>query len=355
MPAKRGLETSWGRQNIFVVIFNLQNDGKLMKLFPNSGLLRLRRKEAAKKEESRIRNGNSFLEKMISECDGRSNPYSIFSAKELEKATNMYDPHQVYHRDLPFTLYKGCHEDYDRPILIKRYTCNNKDSLEMAINDVVLSTQLNKHNNMLRLLGCCLETRIPILVFQFPHCGNLRKHIGTDNTIQGHPLLSWKSRLEVAKGIEDEIAYLHWGLSKPIVHKNLGPKCIFLDNNFVAKVTDFSLSLSIPLGKDHVEVDRISGHYRYMAYEYALYGRVTEMVDVFAFGNVLLEILLGETFVQISINPDEKLRQLSRTDTNENSNLSDSPHCTSTEGEVFAFEDVPARACLRAEVLAGAD
>ncbi|KAK6916205.1 Serine-threonine/tyrosine-protein kinase, catalytic domain [Dillenia turbinata] len=206
----------------------------------------LGRNKASKREEFKIRNGGLLLEKMISECDGKSNPYSIYSAKELEKATNKYDPNQLIDSDPYFDMYKGFHEEYDCPILVK---CFIDYGLEKAIKEIVLSSQANRHKNVLRLLGCCLETEIPILVFEYPHCGTLSKHIGTCNLVPDHPLLPWKPRLKVSEGIAYAIAYLHTGFSKPIIHNNLSSTSIFLDNDFVAKLANFSFSKSIPLGQ----------------------------------------------------------------------------------------------------------
>jgi serine/threonine protein kinase len=100
----------------------------------------------------------------------------------------------------------------------------------------------------------------------------------------------------VAEQVKDcrTIAYLHTGFSRPIIHRDIKPQNILLDQHDVPKLSDFSLSISIPEGETHVETDEVVGTFGFACPSYAKTRMVTEKTDVFGFGMVLLEILTGQ-------------------------------------------------------------
>ncbi|KAA8524939.1 hypothetical protein F0562_011423 [Nyssa sinensis] len=123
---------------------------------------------------------------------------------------------------------------------------------------------------MLMLFGCCLETEIPMLVYEYADNGVL------SNYIHHHQqLLPWESRLKVAKEIADAMAYLHMGMSKITIHWNIKFSNIFLDKNYVVKLSDFSLAVSIPSGKEYVET-QLRGTVGYVTPECFVSARLTE-------------------------------------------------------------------------------
>ncbi|KAA8524941.1 hypothetical protein F0562_011421 [Nyssa sinensis] len=123
---------------------------------------------------------------------------------------------------------------------------------------------------MLMLFGCCLETEIPMLVYEYADNGVL------SNYIHHHQqLLPWESRLKVAKEIADAMAYLHMGMSKITIHWNIKFSNIFLDKNYVVKLSDFSLAVSIPSGKEYVET-QLRGTVGYVTPECFVSARLTD-------------------------------------------------------------------------------
>ncbi|XP_059656724.1 serine/threonine-protein kinase ZRK1-like [Cornus florida] len=236
------------------------------------------------KERNMLRNGGMLLEELLHSCDGKYNPFPIFSAQDLVIATNHYS-HLFCEDYRSYKIYRG--SSNGRPILVKSYY----KYIENGINDIVFASQLNNHNNIHMLLGCCLETEYPILVFEYPENGLLSDHIFGDHH---HQPLPWDCRLKVAKEVADALAYLHTGLSMPIIHRHVKPLNIYLDGNYVAKLSDFSLSVSIPPGEEYVETLRVEGTIGYLAPEYFQTSRATEKCDVYSFGSLLIEILSGE-------------------------------------------------------------
>ncbi|KAF8391583.1 hypothetical protein HHK36_023889 [Tetracentron sinense] len=241
---------------------------------------------------------------MITSCIGKSNPIKVFSAEELEKATNNYDPNLILHEDWGYAFYRGTTAHGGRTIFVKKFIYRLDDEhqarkvLEGTVNEVAIASQLN-HKNVLKLLGCCLETQIPIQVYEFASNGNLYHSVcrieGEDNEDPTRPRhqISWKSRLRIATEIAYAITYLHKSTSKPIVHRDVKSSNIFLDEHFVAKLSDFTHSVPIPLGETHVK-DDVQGTFGFIAPEYCRLGLVTEKTDVFSFGMLLLELLMGK-------------------------------------------------------------
>lgn len=104
--------------------------------------------------------------------------------------------------------------------------------------------------------------------------------------------MTWKSRLKIAREIAYAVAYLHTAFSRPIVHRNIISSSIFLDEHNNAKLSDFSLSVSIH-ENETLKVGRINWKHGYVSPEYGMHGEVTEKIDVYSFGALLLEFLTG--------------------------------------------------------------
>ncbi|KDO40153.1 hypothetical protein CISIN_1g045247mg, partial [Citrus sinensis] len=114
-----------------------------------------------------VRNGATVLKELIASSHGKYNPYRIFSAKELEIATNNYDEREVIKQcDFYITkLYKGFWQE--RLISVLKFDESLPDSVyKYSINNIVYAAQMD-HKHILKLIGCCLETPIPILVFEY--------------------------------------------------------------------------------------------------------------------------------------------------------------------------------------------
>ncbi|GAY33704.1 hypothetical protein CUMW_287660, partial [Citrus unshiu] len=105
--------------------------------------------------------------------------------------------------------------------------------------------------------------------------------------------LRLKHRLKIAIDIAHALAYLHVGFPRPIVFRHFIPSRILFNEENVAKLFDFSLSISIPEGKTHI-TDRIMGAWGYCAPEYKRTRVFNEKYDVYTFSTVLLQLLTGQ-------------------------------------------------------------
>lgn len=152
---------------------------------------------------------------------------------------------------------------------------------------------MSSHKNVLKLLGCCLEFPYPALVYEYVEPGHLNWMGVIDSTGLS---LSWKMRLKVAKDIASAITYLHTSFDRPIVHRDIKPPNILLDKDFNPKLCDFSLCITIPEGKTHVE-DVVCGTVGFLDPDYANTSLITERTDVFSFGILLCVFLTGRAAV----------------------------------------------------------
>ena len=254
----------------------------------------LKMKRKAKEEAPFMKNGRLLLEELIAFCNGKSNPIRVFSAEELIRATNNYDQRQSFAWGGDFEFYKGSLED--RLVSIKKYPDRGfsvmEDTVLGIIKDIVVGSQMSVHQNVLKLLGCCLETKNPIIVYEFVGYKTLSSCINPiDRTVQSEPL-TWKCRLRIAMGMANAVAYLHTSFSRPVIHRDIRSATILLDENNIAKLIDFSLSISIPKGQLHVDT-AVRGRMGISAPEYVAKGYLTEKADVFSYGLFLLVLLAG--------------------------------------------------------------
>jgi serine/threonine protein kinase len=246
---------------------------------------RKKREEERERKRAFLENGGLVLEKLVACCNGRPIPIRTFSYQQLVLATNNFDQRLILLQDSWYTLYKGSFEG--RILSIKTYDARKKD---LALMDIGNSAKASTHKNILKLVGCCLETSISSLVFEYAQNGVLADQIYVSQR-QGTPML-WQRRLKIARQIAHAIAYLHTGFSRPIIHRNIKPYNILLDQHDVPKLSDFSLSISIPEGETHVE-DEVCGTGGFICPSYISTKKITEKNDVYSFGMVLLGLLIG--------------------------------------------------------------
>ncbi|KAF8390881.1 hypothetical protein HHK36_023180 [Tetracentron sinense] len=217
-------------------------------------------------------------------------------------ATNNYDTRLIIGHEVA-TVYKGTLEG--RTVAIKTPQDLNPTDyvIDFFLNQVTTKLQID-HKNVVKLFGCCIETQIPILVFEFISNGNLFNHLHGNGDV-GPRWISWPVRVRIATEISYALSYMHCATAKRIVHWDVRSWNIFLDENYTAKLSNFGFSVSILPGETFIGLE-VEGGYGYIDPEYLKTGRVTEKCDVYGFGVVLLELLTGKQRTQV-IQTDAKL------------------------------------------------
>lgn len=140
------------------------------------------------------------------------------------------------------------------------------------------------HKNLVQLLGYCNEGPHRLLVYEFMSNGSLA------NFLFGIPRPDWFQRVKVALGIARGLVYLHEECSTPIIHCDIKPQNILIDDLFIPRISDFGLAKSLLYNQTRTHTG-IRGTRGYVAPEWFKNVPVTVKVDVYSFGVMLLEII----------------------------------------------------------------
>ncbi|XP_024158688.1 wall-associated receptor kinase 3 [Rosa chinensis] len=215
----------------------------------------------------------------------------IFTAEQLKKATKDYDENEKIGEGGYGIVYKGVLDD-KREVAIKMSKMTAQVKSDQFINEVIVLSQIS-HRNVVRLLGCCLETETPMLVYEFVGNGTLYDHI---HKKKGQPL-SFAQRLKIAAETATALSYLHHSTTMQIVHRDVKATNILLDEKLTAKVSDFGASKLVPDDKTQLST-LVQGTMGYLDPEYLQSNTLTEKSDVYSFGVVLVELLTSENAVR---------------------------------------------------------
>ena len=168
---------------------------------------------------------------------------------------------------------------------------NSKANGEDFINEVATIGRIH-HVNIVNLIGFCVDGSMRALVYDYMPKGSLDKLIFSN---EGAKALGCKKTLEIATGVARGIEYLHQGCQMQILHFDIKPHNILLDENFIPKVSDFGLSRLCPIDSNHVSITAARGTLGYIAPElvYKNIGGVSYKADVYSFGMLLMEMASG--------------------------------------------------------------
>uniref|UniRef100_A0A0D9ZHF9 non-specific serine/threonine protein kinase n=1 Tax=Oryza glumipatula TaxID=40148 RepID=A0A0D9ZHF9_9ORYZ len=224
-------------------------------------------------------------------------PPKIFTCSELEKATGGFQ--EVLGTGASGVVYKGqLQDEFGTNIAVKKIEKLQQEAQKEFLVEVQTIGQ-TFHRNLVRLLGFCNEGTERLLVYEFMSNGSLNTFLFSDT----HP--HWSLRVQVALGVARGLLYLHEECNKQIIHCDMKPQNILLDDNFVAKISDFGLAKLLPVNQTQTNTG-IRGTRGYVAPEWFKNIGITSKVDVYSFGVILLELVCCRKNVELEVLDEEQ-------------------------------------------------
>uniref|UniRef100_A0A0D9VIR9 Protein kinase domain-containing protein n=1 Tax=Leersia perrieri TaxID=77586 RepID=A0A0D9VIR9_9ORYZ len=217
----------------------------------------------------------------------------LFSYREIRSATNKFNQGNKLGQGGFGTVYKGTFED-GTAFAAKVLSAESEQGIKEFLTEIESITEA-KHANLVRLLGCCVQRRHRILIYEYVDNNSL------DHALQGSAArvidLNWSTRSNICMGVAKGLSYLHEELEPNIVHRDIKASNVLLDRNYTAKIGDFGIAKLFPDNVTHVST-RVIGTTGYMAPEYVVHGQLTKKADVYSFGVLVLEIVSGRRISQ---------------------------------------------------------
>ncbi|KAJ3697361.1 hypothetical protein LUZ61_001066 [Rhynchospora tenuis] len=223
--------------------------------------------------------------------------FTIFTKRQVEQGTNNFDSANIIGRGGQGTVYRGNFKG--QMVAIKKCKIVSESKKKEFGKEMIILSQIN-HKNIVKLLGCCLEVEVPVLVYEFIPNGTLFNYIHRKN--EGSHI-SLSLRLMIAYESADALAYVHFSASPPIFHGDVKSANILLDENYMAKVSDFGASILVPTDEAQL-VTFVQGTWGYLDPEYLQTSQLTDKSDVYSFGVVLLELLTRKPVIDFDA-PEE--------------------------------------------------
>ncbi|XP_068313650.1 protein kinase STUNTED-like [Pyrus communis] len=217
----------------------------------------------------------------------------LFSYAEISSATCHFSAENLIGEGGCSSVYRGCLEGGES-VAVKVLK-----SYKEAWDDFFLETKFVssiQHKHITSLVGVCVEDGNLILVYDLFPRGSLEGNLygkKLERNCSDGCILPWEVRFNVAVAVAEALTYLHNNCPQPIIHRDVKSSNILLSDELQPQLSDFGLATWGPTDSGYVISSDVVGTFGYIAPEYFMHGMVSDKIDVYAFGVILLELLSG--------------------------------------------------------------
>ncbi|TKY74587.1 Proline-rich receptor protein kinase PERK5 [Spatholobus suberectus] len=227
----------------------------------------------------------------------------IFTYDELLVATSRFSESNLLGEGGFGYVYKGvlaCGKE----IAVKQLKSGSQQG-EREFQAEVETISRVHHKHLVELVGYCVTRTERLLVYEFVPNDTLEFHLHGE----GKTLLEWATRVKIALGSAKGLAYLHEDCNPAIIHRDIKASNILLDFKFEPRVSDFGLAKIFPNTDSCIShlTTRVVGTFGYLAPEYASSGKLTDKLDVYSYGVMLLELITGRPPIIVAESRNESL------------------------------------------------
>lgn len=213
----------------------------------------------------------------------------IFTYKELSVATKQFSADELLGRGAFGSVFKGTLSD-GSIVAVKQIAHDSNQGEREFLAEVSIISRI-RHRNLVQLQGWCHEKGNLLLVYDYMPNGSLDKLLEGSNATEKNP--GWDMRHAVLRGVACALSYLHEECQQCVLHRDVKPSNVLLDENFNPHLADFGLARLIHHTTDNVQTTIIAGTRGYLAPELSQVGKASTKSDVFSFGVLALEVATG--------------------------------------------------------------